>query len=206
MRELPRQLSVDELSELFEGRTRLVERLAEIEDPLDQAGSVVTALDDAEKVEALAAHPAIGQRSGLSARSAGEQGDDSDPVVLSADRGHSCGPRKGLPNRPQPLASNLRGIEAAARNSGSVLPRHLRSWQILGTPTSLLSPAYICVAPGRPHQYLVPGHLRVRGTNCATQAIRVGRPQTMQRQGRLRQFPEKSVPWNELVRPASCCL
>ena len=43
----------------------------------------VTALDDAEKVEALAAHPAIGQRSGLSARSAREQGDDSDPVVLS---------------------------------------------------------------------------------------------------------------------------
>ena len=37
MRELPRQLSVDELGELFEGRTRLVERLAEIEDPLEQA-------------------------------------------------------------------------------------------------------------------------------------------------------------------------
>ena len=70
MRELPRQLTVDELSELFEGRTRLVERLAELENPLEQADSVVAALDDAEKVEALAAHPAIGQRSGLSARSA----------------------------------------------------------------------------------------------------------------------------------------
>ena len=44
---------------------------------------MVAALDDAEKIEALAAHPAIGQRSGLSARSAGEQGTDSDPVVLS---------------------------------------------------------------------------------------------------------------------------
>ena len=34
VRELPRQLTVDELAELFEGRTRLVERLAEREDPL----------------------------------------------------------------------------------------------------------------------------------------------------------------------------
>ena len=64
MRELPRQLTVDELSELFEGRTRLVERLAELENPLEQADNVVTTLGDAEKVEALAAHPAIGQRSG----------------------------------------------------------------------------------------------------------------------------------------------
>ena len=83
MRELPRQLSVEGLSELFEGRTRLVERLAELESPLEQADTVVAALDDAEKVEALAAHPAIGQRTGLSARSAEEQGTDSDPVVLS---------------------------------------------------------------------------------------------------------------------------
>ena len=83
MRELPRQLTVEELSELFEGRTRLVERLAEVENPLDQADGVITMLDEPEKVDALAAHPAIGQRSGLSARSAAEQGDDSDPVVLS---------------------------------------------------------------------------------------------------------------------------
>ncbi len=83
MRELPRQLTVDELGELFEGRTRLVERLAELESPLTQADSVIAALDESEKIEALAAHPAIGQRSGLSARSAREQGSDSDPVVLS---------------------------------------------------------------------------------------------------------------------------
>ena len=83
MRELPRQLTVEELSELFEGRTRLVERLAEVENPLEQADGVITTLDEPEKVEALAAHPAIGQRSGLSPRSAAEQGDDSDPVVLS---------------------------------------------------------------------------------------------------------------------------
>jgi 2-oxo-4-hydroxy-4-carboxy-5-ureidoimidazoline decarboxylase len=81
--ELPRQLSVDELAELFEGRTILVERLAELDDPLGRADEVLARLDDEEKVEALAAHPAIGQRSGLSARSAEEQGTDTDPAVLS---------------------------------------------------------------------------------------------------------------------------
>jgi 2-oxo-4-hydroxy-4-carboxy--5-ureidoimidazoline (OHCU) decarboxylase len=83
MRELPGQLSVEELSELFEGRTALVERLAELPDPLDQAEEVLAAMSDDEKVEALNAHPAIGQRTGLSARSAAEQGDDADPAVLS---------------------------------------------------------------------------------------------------------------------------
>ena len=83
MRELPRQLTVEELSELFEGRTRLVERLAELPDPLDQADEVLAAMSEDEQVEALAAHPTIGQRTGLSARSAAEQGDDADPAVLS---------------------------------------------------------------------------------------------------------------------------
>ena len=83
MRELPRKLSVDELSELFEGRTRLVERLAEIEDPLGRADEVVASLTEEEKVEALAAHPAIGQRAGLSARSVAEQGTEDDPCVLA---------------------------------------------------------------------------------------------------------------------------
>ena len=82
MRELPRKLSVEELSELFEGRTRLVERLAELDDPLDRADDVVASLADEEKVEALAAHPAIGQRGGVSARSAAEQGSDDDPCLL----------------------------------------------------------------------------------------------------------------------------
>ena len=82
MRELPRQLSVDELSELFEGRTRLVERLAAIEDPLVNADAVLADMSEEEKVEALAAHPAIGQTSGLSARSAAEQGSESDPCLL----------------------------------------------------------------------------------------------------------------------------
>ena len=83
MRELPRKLSVDELGELFEGRTRLVERLAQIEDPLGCADEVVASLTDEEKVEALAAHPAIGQAAGLSARSAAEQGAEDDPCVLA---------------------------------------------------------------------------------------------------------------------------
>jgi 2-oxo-4-hydroxy-4-carboxy--5-ureidoimidazoline (OHCU) decarboxylase len=82
VRELPGKLTVDELSELFEGRTRLVERLAEIEDPLGRADEVVTSLTEEEKVEALAAHPAIGQQAGLSARSAAEQGTEGDPCVL----------------------------------------------------------------------------------------------------------------------------
>ena len=83
MRELPRQLTVEELAELFEGRTRLVELLAELEDPLEGADDAVAALAEADKVEALNAHPAIGQRKGLSARSAAEQGEDIDRTVLS---------------------------------------------------------------------------------------------------------------------------
>jgi 2-oxo-4-hydroxy-4-carboxy--5-ureidoimidazoline (OHCU) decarboxylase len=83
MRELPRKLTVDELSELFEGRTRLVELLAETEDPLGRADEVLAGLDEADKVEALAAHPAIGRRTGLSARSAAEQGTNLDPCLLA---------------------------------------------------------------------------------------------------------------------------
>jgi 2-oxo-4-hydroxy-4-carboxy--5-ureidoimidazoline (OHCU) decarboxylase len=82
VRELPRKLSADKISELFEGRTRLVERLAELEDPLDRADEIVASLTEEEKVEALAAHPAIGQKDGLSARSAAEQGTEDDPCVL----------------------------------------------------------------------------------------------------------------------------
>ena len=82
MRELPGQLSAEELGELFEGRTRFVERLAREEDPLVKARTLVHELPYEEKVEMLAAHPAIGQRGGLSARSAAEQGSDADPEVL----------------------------------------------------------------------------------------------------------------------------
>jgi 2-oxo-4-hydroxy-4-carboxy--5-ureidoimidazoline (OHCU) decarboxylase len=83
VRDLPRQLTEDELAELFEGHTRLVSRLAALTDPLGSARSVIDSLSEEEKLEALDAHPAIGARAGLSARSAAEQGEDADPAVLA---------------------------------------------------------------------------------------------------------------------------
>ena len=82
MRDLPRQLSREELSELFEGDTALVRFLAETDDPLGRAREVARGLTEEEKLEALNAHPAIGQRGGLSARSAAEQGAAAHPEVL----------------------------------------------------------------------------------------------------------------------------
>ena len=76
-RDFPRQLSVDQLAALFEGRTRFVERLADEPDPLVRARTLVHELPDDEKREVLNAHPAIGQQKGLSARSAAEQGPTS---------------------------------------------------------------------------------------------------------------------------------
>ena len=75
-------LSIEELAELFEGRTRFVEQLAERRDPLEVAPEVVAGLSEDEKLEALDAHPAIGAGK-LSARSAAEQGADADPGVLA---------------------------------------------------------------------------------------------------------------------------
>ena len=83
MRELPGELTVADLAELFEGRTRFVERLATEPDPLVRARTLVHELPLDEKREVLAAHPAIGQRKGLSRHSAAEQGADIDPAVLA---------------------------------------------------------------------------------------------------------------------------
>jgi 2-oxo-4-hydroxy-4-carboxy--5-ureidoimidazoline (OHCU) decarboxylase len=80
--DLPRQLTVDELAELFEGRTRLVEMLAERDDPLSSAHELIQKLSESEKLEALNAHPAIGGRN-LSTRSAAEQGGGDDPATLA---------------------------------------------------------------------------------------------------------------------------
>jgi 2-oxo-4-hydroxy-4-carboxy--5-ureidoimidazoline (OHCU) decarboxylase len=80
--DVPRQLSEEELAELFEGRTRLVEELAQRDDPLAEAPDVIAQLSEEDKLEALNAHPAIGAKK-LSARSAAEQGDDADPAVLT---------------------------------------------------------------------------------------------------------------------------
>ena len=87
MRELPRQLSVEELAELFEARTRFVERLAALEDPLGRAREVAAQLTDEEKKAVLDAHPAIGAKS-LSPRSAAEQGTDEAPELDQLNRAY----------------------------------------------------------------------------------------------------------------------
>ena len=82
MHDLPRQLTREELAELFEGDTALVRKLAERDDPLGSARDVIRTLSEEEKLEAVNAHPAIGARN-LSARSASEQGGDADPAILT---------------------------------------------------------------------------------------------------------------------------
>ncbi|HEY7795366.1 MAG TPA: 2-oxo-4-hydroxy-4-carboxy-5-ureidoimidazoline decarboxylase [Gaiellaceae bacterium] len=63
MRELPRQLTVAELTPLFSGRTRLVDELAARENPLAVAEEVALSLPEADQVAALATHPRIGEPS-----------------------------------------------------------------------------------------------------------------------------------------------
>jgi 2-oxo-4-hydroxy-4-carboxy--5-ureidoimidazoline (OHCU) decarboxylase len=63
VRELPRQLSVEELTPLFSGRTRLVDELAARADPLGVAEEVALALPEEDQVAALATHPRIGEPS-----------------------------------------------------------------------------------------------------------------------------------------------
>jgi 2-oxo-4-hydroxy-4-carboxy--5-ureidoimidazoline (OHCU) decarboxylase len=77
--DLPRQLTVDELAELFGGRTELVERLAQIEDPLGRADDEIARMSEPAKIEALAAHPRIGERSA-------EQHGDEPEVLAELDR------------------------------------------------------------------------------------------------------------------------
>ena len=79
---MARPLTIEELAELFEGRTRLVEKLAAHDDPLGSARDVIAELSDEEKLEALNAHPAIGARN-LSVRSEAEQGAAGDPATLA---------------------------------------------------------------------------------------------------------------------------
>jgi 2-oxo-4-hydroxy-4-carboxy--5-ureidoimidazoline (OHCU) decarboxylase len=90
MHDLPRQLSVDELAGLFSGRTRFVERLAGEEDPLRRARTLAHEVGDDEKLEALAAHPRIGERSPE------QHGDD--PAVLAelAELNHAYEERFGF--------------------------------------------------------------------------------------------------------------
>jgi 2-oxo-4-hydroxy-4-carboxy--5-ureidoimidazoline (OHCU) decarboxylase len=74
VRELPRQLSVEELTPLFSGRTRLVDELAGRRDPLAVAEEVALALPEADQVAALATHPRIGEPS--------EEQRGAEPAVL----------------------------------------------------------------------------------------------------------------------------
>ena len=80
MHDLPRKLSADELSRLFEGRSRLVERLAGRVDPLGDARRLLRDVPEDELIEALNAHPPIGARR-LSPQSAREQGGGDDPAI-----------------------------------------------------------------------------------------------------------------------------
>jgi 2-oxo-4-hydroxy-4-carboxy--5-ureidoimidazoline (OHCU) decarboxylase len=74
---------VEELADLFQARSRFVEELAEVEDPLGRAREVLQGLPEEQRVEALNAHPRIGERR-LTGRSAAEQGDAAaeDPAVI----------------------------------------------------------------------------------------------------------------------------
>jgi len=101
MHHVSRQLSIEDLAALFEGRTRFVERLASrLAEPaarglregrrthltgdaglFAEARGLLHSLPEDEQVEALNAHPAIGAR-GLSTASAREQGNDGTPKVL----------------------------------------------------------------------------------------------------------------------------
>ena len=85
MHHLPRQLSVEELDELFEGHSALTDELAQRDDPLGQARALLEELPETARIEALNTHPRIGE-SGGSEQSQGEQGSDDDPALLGALR------------------------------------------------------------------------------------------------------------------------
>ena len=129
VRELPRQLTVDELAELFEGRTPLVERLADDRDPLGHADEVAPDADRGRRSSRRS--PRI-RRSG-SARDcrrdrAAEQGSDDDPAVLAelaelnrALRGALRLPlrrlRQPAGRRPRSFRSSASGWSAPATRS-----------------------------------------------------------------------------------------
>jgi 2-oxo-4-hydroxy-4-carboxy-5-ureidoimidazoline decarboxylase len=84
VRDLPRKLTVSELADLFQAKSSFVEALAREDDPLRRAREVLASLPEEERVEALNAHPRIGEPR-LSGRSAVEQGavavEDSDVLT-----------------------------------------------------------------------------------------------------------------------------
>lgn len=81
MRDLPRQLTRAEVSDLFESDV-VAAGLTQLEDPLENAREFIATLPEEEQIAALNAHPRIGDSRGVSARSAREQGSESTPEVL----------------------------------------------------------------------------------------------------------------------------
>jgi len=79
---LPRKLSSEELAELFQGPSRFVEVLADRDDPLGQARAALDELPEEDRIEALDAHPRIGQGD-VGGRSAKEQGSEDDPTLMA---------------------------------------------------------------------------------------------------------------------------
>jgi 2-oxo-4-hydroxy-4-carboxy-5-ureidoimidazoline decarboxylase len=63
MRELPRKLVRAELEEVFGGPSALVDRLVDLDDPLDHAEDVALSLDERDQAAALAQHARIGEPS-----------------------------------------------------------------------------------------------------------------------------------------------
>jgi len=91
VRDLPRQLTVEELAELFSGRTRFVELLAEEDDPLARADAVIRELPFADKLAALETHPRIGERS------AEQHGDDPEVLAELTDLNRDYEEKFGFP-------------------------------------------------------------------------------------------------------------
>jgi 2-oxo-4-hydroxy-4-carboxy--5-ureidoimidazoline (OHCU) decarboxylase len=91
VRELPRQLTADELAGLFSGRTRLVERLAAVDDPLGPAAEeVLLTAPEEEQAEALAAHPRIGEASPE------QRGDEGEVLAVLAELNRAYEERFGF--------------------------------------------------------------------------------------------------------------
>ena len=90
VRELPRQLTAEQLAELFEGRTHFVELLATLDDPLGRAREVALDLSAADKKELLDAHPPIGGKatsSALGARAGNRRRPGRSREARRAERG-----------------------------------------------------------------------------------------------------------------------
>jgi 2-oxo-4-hydroxy-4-carboxy--5-ureidoimidazoline (OHCU) decarboxylase len=83
MRELPRQLSVEELAEALRRAHAAGRLLAEREQPARGRARRSAELSEADKLDALDAHPEIGRSAGLRSARPPSRGDDAEPVILT---------------------------------------------------------------------------------------------------------------------------